>query len=398
MNAPGRALPLRVACFAATMQPEQDGVTRVLYRLIDAMNRFGVEAVFFSPAIPPASEQPVIMHRVPSVAFPLYPQYRLALPGYGSFERILRSYQPDILHIHSPCSLGMAAARYGEQFGIPVVATYHTHFASYAKYYRIRILEGCAWKLMKRVYNRCQRIFVPSLPIIAELEQRGIRNLEFLPHGTDTRTFHPRFRSAEWRQTMSPGGKSILFYAGRLVWEKDLRTLIGVYDLLSRRRKDWVLVIAGDGPIRGELEAAMPDARFPGYLSGQDLSVAYASSDVFVFPSTTETFGNVMLEAMASAVVPVCASEGGACGVVEDGVTGFVTRPRDPADIAAKVEFLLDNPGVRCEMGRSAFTFAGTRTWGKIFTRLFAAYAEVIGRYHGRFQSVCHGSQKKVAA
>ncbi len=394
MNAPGRSESLRVACFAATVQPGQDGVSRVLYRLIDAMKRRGVDSVFFSPSIPPADERPVPMYRVPSIAFPLYRQYRFALPGYGSFEQILRAYRPDILHIHSPCSLGMAAVQFGERFGVPVVATYHTHFASYAKYYRVKILEGCGWNYLKGLYNCCQRTFVPSLPIMAELDQRGIRHLEFLPHGTDTRTFHPRFRSARWREEMSAGGKSILLYAGRLVWEKDLHTLIGVYDMLGSRRKDWVLVIAGDGPVRRDLEAAMPDARFAGFLSGRDLSIAYASSDVFVFPSATETFGNVMLEAMASGLVPVCASEGGACGVVEEGVTGFVTRPRDPADIASRIEFLLDHPGRRLEMARSALAAARTRTWGAIFARLFAAYAEVIGS----FQSGCHGSQKMVAA
>jgi glycosyltransferase involved in cell wall biosynthesis len=318
------------------------------------------------------------MHQVPSVAIPLYPDYRFALPGYGHFERTLRGFQPDILHIHSPCSLGMAAVQYGRKHGVPVVATYHTHFTSYAKYYRIRALEGFGWNYLKGVYNRCQRTFVPSLPIKAELEGRGIQNLEYLPHGVDAESFHPRFSSAEWRGTISPEGRNILLFAGRLVWEKDLRTLIGVYDLLRSRRRDWVLALAGDGPIRGELEAAMPDAKFLGHLVATELSTAYASSDIFVFPSTTETFGNVMLEAMASAVPPICSREGGACGVVEDGVTGFVTAPRDAADITARVEFLLDHPDRRAEMARSALAYARSQRWEAIFSRLFAAYDAVI--------------------
>jgi len=338
------------------------------------------------------------MHRFPSVTFPLYPEYRLAIPGYFHFERILRGYRPDILHIHSPCSLGLAAVQYGQRFGIPTVATYHTHFASYAKYYRVKTLEAWGWNYMKALYNRCQRTFVPSLPILHELEERGFQDLEYLPHGVDVRTFDPGFRSAEWRGSMSPEGKAILLYAGRLVWEKDLRTLIGVYDSLRSRRTDWVLAVAGDGPVRRELEAAMPDAMFLGHLSGRDLSTAYASSDVFVFPSTTETFGNVMLEAMASAVVPVCASEGGACGVVENGVTGFVTRPRDAGDIAARVEFLLDHPEWRAQMGRAAFLSTRTKTWEVIFARLVAAYSEVILNFRCCGCHSSHGNHEIVAA
>ena len=373
--------PLRVAFFAGSMCRGQDGVTRVLYRLIDALAGEGTESLFLSPALPLPSERAVPMYRVPSLSLPLYPEYRLALPGYGCFERELQRFRPDLLHIHTPCSLGMAAVQFARKHRVPVVATYHTHFASYAKYYRIEALEGIGWSYLKGLYNRCQRTFVPSLPILAELKARGMHRLEHLPHGVDAERFHPRFFSAGWRASVRAEGKKILLFAGRLVWEKDLATLIGVYDLLRARRSDWVLVMAGDGPVRAELAAAMPDAVFCGKLSSEELAVAYASSDVFVFPSTTETFGNVTLEAMASALVPVCVREGGAWGVVEDGVTGFIAPPRDAAAIAALVELLLDRTGKRQEMSRAALAYARSQRWEAIFRRLFAAYDEVIGEF-----------------
>jgi glycosyltransferase involved in cell wall biosynthesis len=280
----------------------------------------------------------------------------------------------------------MAAVQCARKHRLPVVATYHTHFASYAKYYRIEALEGVGWKYLKGLYNRCQRTFVPSLPIMAELEARGMQHLEYLPHGVDAERFHPRFFSSGWRARVSPEGKKILLFAGRLVWEKDLATLIGLYDLLRARRSDWVLVLAGDGPARAELAAAMPDAVLCGKLPSEELAVAYASSDVFVFPSTTETFGNVTLEAMASALVPVCVREGGAWGVVRDGVTGFIAPPRDDAAVAAVVELLLDQPGKRLEMSRAALAYARTQRWEAIFQRLFTTYREVIGEFRGVMQ------------
>jgi glycosyltransferase involved in cell wall biosynthesis len=380
MEANGRR-SLRVAQFAGTMRPGHDGVTRVLYRMIDGMKDAGIESLFLSAIVPPAEERPVPMIQVPSVPFPLYKDYRVAAPGFSRFESALDRFRPDLLHFHSPCPLALAALAYGRKNGLPVVSTYHTHFASYAKYYKIRAIEAFGWNYLKGLYNRCQRTFVPSHSIVNELTARGIQNLECLPHGVNNETFHPRHRSQEWRDRVSPAGKPILLFAGRLVWEKDLRTLMEVYRILSERRSDWHLVLAGDGPIRAELQEAMPGASFLGQVGSADLAVAYASSDLFVFPSTTETFGNVVLEAMASGVPPICSREGGASGSVKNGVTGYVTAPRDPFDIVSRVEYLLDWVDVRKGVGERAFAYAQTQGWENVLARLFAAYEEVVRGY-----------------
>ena len=173
----------------------------------------------------------------------------------------------------------------------------------------------------------------------------------------------------------------MLFYAGRLVWEKDLRTLAQAYALLRQRRKDVVLVLAGEGPIRRELSSMMPGAVFLGQLDGEALSTAYASADLFVFPSTTETFGNVILEAMASGVAPVCAREGGASGVVQHGVTGVLSSPHDGAEFAGAIERLLDAPAKRETMAMQALEFARRQSWPAIFQRMQESYAEVREKY-----------------
>ncbi|MBK7260044.1 MAG: glycosyltransferase family 1 protein [Ignavibacteriae bacterium] len=376
---------MRVAHFAGTMRPGHDGVTRVLYRMTTALAGAGVDHVFVSPIVPPESERTAPMIEVPSVAFPLYTDYRLATPGSRYFGKQVLDFRPDILHIHSPCSLGYAAVRFGKKHNIPVVATYHTHFASYAKYYNIPMLEPFGWSYLRHLYDGCDRIFVPSMPILDELWSQGFRRLQHLPHGVDATVFHPGARSFSWRTAHGiPGNKKMLLFAGRLVWEKDLRTLAAAYAQLTRERQDIVFVLAGDGPVRHELEALMPDAIFLGQLNGTDLSHAYASADLFVFPSTTETFGNVIIEAMASGTVPICAREGGAAGVVQHGVTGLLTHPRDPADIRRAVAELLDAPARRESMALQALEFARRQSWQNIFQNMIESYRDVRNEHQAR--------------
>lgn len=370
---------MRVAHFAGSMRPGHDGVTRVLYRMTTALTAAGVDHVFVSPIVPEVPEERIApMIEVPSVAFPLYRDYRVATPGSRFFGKQVLDFKPDILHIHSPCSLGYAAMRFGKKHDIPVVATYHTHFASYAKYYNIPMLEPFGWTYLRRVYDGCDRILVPSLPILDELWSQGFRRLEHLPHGVDASVFHPGYRSYAWRESRGvPPEKQLLLFAGRLVWEKDLRTLAGAYARLTQQRQDVVFGIAGDGPARKELEALMPGARFFGQLQGEELSRAFASADLFVFPSTTETFGNVIIEAMASGTVPVCAREGGAAGVVQHGVTGMLAAPRDPADLCAAITYLLDAPARREAMALQALEFARRQSWQNIFHHMIESYRDV---------------------
>ncbi len=379
------AKPLRVAYFAGTMRPGHDGVTRVLYRLIDALKRQGIESLFFSPIIPDRLHQPVPMLEVPSVTFPLYKDYQLPVPGYKHFEQELRNFSPDLLHINSPCPLGHAAVHYGQKFGIPVVATYHTHFPSYAKYYRIEALEAFSWKYFRKLYNACERVYVPSRPVMDELSGHGFSSVEYLPHGVDASMFSPLYRSEEWRRSHGMEGKTVLLFVGRLVWEKDLRTLARAYARITPGHPEVLFALAGDGPVREELKQMMPGALFLGHQAGEELSRAYASSDIFVFPSTTETFGNVTVEAMASGLPPVCAREGGAYGFIEPGVTGMLAAPRDPQDFVAQIEYLLDYPDRRRKMGKAACAFARGQSWEKIFEQLFESYDEVVKTYrHSR--------------
>jgi phosphatidylinositol alpha 1,6-mannosyltransferase len=372
---------LKVAYFAGTMKPGQDGVTRVLYRLIDALVKENIEVIFFSPVIPDNEEQKVRMFRVPSVTFPLNKEYKFAVPGSRYFENELKIFKPDLIHINSPCSLGHAAVIYANKNHIPVVATYHTHFPSYAKYYKIKMLEMFSWSYLSSLYNKCDSVFVPSTAIIDELKLHGFETTEFLPHGVDTKIFNPSFKNEEWKRKIGAENKIVVLYAGRLVWEKDLHTLADSYKIISEKRRNVKFVLAGDGPVMDELKELMPEAVFLGFQKGKDLSAAYASSDIFAFPSTTETFGNVTLEAMASKIPPVCAREGGAYGIIQDKVTGLIADPRNPESLSEKLLFLIDNSDKREEISERAYVFAQGQSWEKIFIRLFNRYVEIIRNY-----------------
>jgi glycosyltransferase involved in cell wall biosynthesis len=374
---------MRIAYFAGSMRPGQDGVTRVLYRITTTLSAERVNHIFISPDLPSPEERTVPMIEVPSCTFPLYREYRMASPDPRFFERHVLAFRPDILHIHSPCSLGHAAVQFGRRHHIPVVATYHTHFASYARYYNIRFLEPFGWTYLRCLYGGCEALLVPSVPIMDELQAHGFRRMYHLPHGVDTTAFGPEFRSHGWRMEHGiPRDHHMLLYAGRLVWEKDLRTLALAYERLRAIRSDVTLVLAGDGPIREELMSILPGAIFLGQLSGRSLAHAYASADAFVFPSTTETFGNVILEAMASGTVPVCARQGGAAGVIKDGVTGILCQPRDAEEMSRRIDLLLNDPQRRQAMAEAALAHARQQSWQSIIRRMLVIYSDVVTAYH----------------
>ncbi len=378
---------MRVAYFNANLRVGQDGVTRVMYKMFEGAKARGVDAMAFTSTLPEHHHEIIPMVGVPSIALPLQKAYRLALPGSQAFVKRLAEFRPDIIHLNSPCTLGFAAMKYAREFGVPAVATYHTHFPSYPRYYKLKGFENLVWRLSRRFYNNLDRTFVPTMPILRELETHAIRNLQYLPNGVDLSLFHPRRKSESWRKRFGPRNKPVVLFVSRLVWEKDLRVLAEAYAILRSRHLDFEMVVVGDGHARVEFEKMMPGAHFLGYQSGSALAECYASSDVFVFPSTTETFGLVTLEAMASGTVPVAANVGGASGIIEDGMSGLLAQPHSGSDLARKVEWLLDNDIERWRMSQQAVERARQFGWDAIMDRLFTSYGEVIDQHERRRRS-----------
>jgi glycosyltransferase involved in cell wall biosynthesis len=272
---------------------------------------------------------------------------------------------------------------------IPVVASFHTHFVSYFRYYGVSRLERVGWSLLRRFYRRCARVYAPSRSIIAELAAHGIERLGLWSRGIDPDSFSPSHRDESLVQEMRGERQlPVLLLVSRLVKEKDLGDLINVDAILRSRAVAFKLVLVGDGPMRHELEKGLPEAFFAGHLAGHELARWYASADVFVFPSTTETLGNVVLEALASGLPSVVVDQGGPQDLISPGGNGFVARANDPVDIADRLQLLLEDRALRARMSRSARDSALSRDWEIINERLIRSYTEEIEGFR-----VQHGVQ-----
>jgi len=373
---------LRVAYFVASMDPTQDGVSRVVYKWMECLKYRDMKCLFFTCIIPENKHQ-IQMHKIPGWKFPLYKDYKLALPTDNFFKKKIEKFKPDIIHLNSPETLGHAALKYAEKHNIPVVATYHTHFTSYFKYYNLSVLEPIVWPYLRKFYNRCDKVYVPSLPMIQELKNHGFKRMKYIPHGVDTKMFNPKYRSIEWRKKYGVNKKIVILFVSRLVWYKDLKLFVDVYNKLHNNR-NVAFVLVGKGPDQKELEELMPKAKFLGHQTGKSLSTSYASSDIFLFPSTTETFGNVVVEAMASKLPCVCANAGGPKGIIHDGVTGYLSKPNNINSFMKNVNILLKNKKLREKIGDKALEYARAQSWDKICDDLIESYDEVIMHHKKR--------------
>ena len=379
---------MRVAYFSETLPPLTDGVTRTLARLADSLQSEGVEFQFFSAMAPDGSVRwRDRCYRVPSLPFLPYDYYRIGLPLFNTLDGPLDAFAPDVVHAVNPTPLGLYGIAYARRRGIPVVSSYHTDFVSYFPYYGLRGWEWLGWRYLRWFYNQCDMTFAPSRAAERELHTEGIEHVALWARGIDPAAFSPAHRSEALRRQLAPG-VPILLFVGRLVREKNLAVLADACDLLDQAGDAYRLVLVGDGPMRSELERRLPAAYFAGFRHGADLAALYASADVFVFPSVTETFGNVILEALASRLPVVAAAHGGALDLVQSGVNGFLAEPGSAFALACRVRELLVDPARRARLATGALATAAGHRWPEVNGQLLAGYDRL----------VAHGSRLTSAA
>ncbi|MEM9822873.1 MAG: glycosyltransferase family 1 protein, partial [Bacteroidota bacterium] len=300
---------IRVAFIADMLVENLDGAIRTMYHLIHRIPKDQFEFLFLC-GTPPKEDIGFEIVALPTTPLPINLSYNMAIPflAEGKMKRSLQHFQPDILHISTPSPLGHYALNYGHAKGIPVLSIYHTHFLTYVDYYLRKVpmmippIKQKIIQYTQAFYNRCQLTLVPTPSIINELAAYGVKKNKMLlwQRGIDKKLFHPSKKNP-WRMRQMLGNdRPRLLFASRLVWEKNLETLIRIYREAAAQQLDYNFIIVGDGVAKAALEEAMPKAHFLGHIEHQELAQLYASADVFLFPSDTESYGNVVIEAMAS--------------------------------------------------------------------------------------------------
>lgn len=376
----GERYPARVALVTSSYNFIADGVALTLNRLVDYLQSQGIEVLVFAPT----TDKPALAHKgklvsVPSMPLPGRPEYRLAFGLTGYLRHQLLEFAPDLLHIAVPDLLGHAALSLARQHGIPAVASYHTRYETYLRHYwYLTGFERPLRSILRRFYGQCQEVYVPSESVREVLLADGLKdNFKLWPRGIDTANFTPQKRSLEWRSRYGiDAGDLVVLHVSRLVREKRLDTLTAA---LNRVTVPHRVVIVGDGPDRSFAERNLPGAIFTGFLNGEELSTAYASSDIFIFPSDSESFGNVTLEAMASGLVCICADATGSRSLVVPGKTGYLVPADNAETFATHIDALAMDPNLRQRMGEAGRVRAQTFSWDETLARLLGYYRALPG-------------------
>jgi glycosyltransferase involved in cell wall biosynthesis len=379
---------MRVAIITENFLPKLDGVTRTLVRLLEHLQTNGHQALLLGPESGMDRYAGAEVIGTAGLPLPFYPELKFNF-FRPLFMRRLNEFQPDIIHLVDPVILGATGLAAGHLLHKPLVSSYHTNLAAYCEHFGFSLLKEPMWLYNRFIHNQCAMTFCPSPSTAAMLRLQGFEHLRIWPRGVDAALFSPARRSAELRAAwlkdrVRPENKALLLYVGRVSWEKNLNLLIQAYQQMDHDHCH--LVIVGDGPALAEVQlklAGLP-VSFTGYLSGEQLATAYASADIFAFPSTTETFGQVVLEAMASGLPVVGILSEGVCDLVENGKTGFLLDGQQTSEAEriagyrAILERLVADKQLRDVTSQAAHKEAQLRTWHDAMECLVRGYCEVI--------------------
>ncbi len=374
------ARPLRVALFSGNYNYVRDGANQALNRLVAYLEAQGVEVRVYSPTSDtPAFAPSGTLVSVPSYSIPGRAEYRIALGLPAAIKADIRNFAPDLVHLSAPDPLGHAAKKLARSMGVPVVASVHTRFEAYFAYYGLGWLQRAAEGVLRRFYAGLDEVFVTSEGFGEVLREQGlIAHSAVWSRGVDKQRFHPGRRSLAWRRGLGIADDDVVIgFVGRLVLEKGLDTVAAAVAELRARGVPHKLLVVGDGPARARFEAQVPGAIFTGFLDGDTLACAYASAEMLLNPSTTETFGNINLEAMASGIPIVAAQATGSNCLVDDGITGRLVPADDIAAFADALTLYLTDSAVRRAAGTAGLQKALPYDWDRINGAVLARYRAI---------------------
>jgi len=376
---------LRVAIFSGNYNYVRDGANQALNRLADYLLRQGAAVRVYSPTTrTPAFEPKGDLVSVPSFSIPRRTEYRVGYALPPRVRRDLRDFRPNIFHVASPEITGHRAVTLARRWDLPVVASVHTRFETYPRYYGLAFLEPLVLAVLRRFYRRCDAIFAPSDSMAQLLrDQRMNFDVGIWTRGIDREIFNPDRRDMAWRRSLGiADDEPVIGFTGRLVMEKGLDVFSDAIDRLARRQVRHKVLVVGEGPARDWFEKRLPDACFIGHQNGPDLGRAVASMDILLNPSVTETFGNVTLEAMATGLPVVAARATGSESLVEDGITGRLVRPGAIEAFSEALSLYCRDETARLAAGAAGEMMSRHYGWDEVNQALVDAYLRLI-RQHG---------------
>ena len=376
---PGLQRPLRIACVTETYPPEVNGVAMTIARLVQSLRERQHTVQVVRPRQPgdaTADGTDVLVRGVP---IPRYAGLRMGLPCTGTLVKLWKAQRPDVVHIATEGPLGRSALLAAKALGLPVCSDFRTNFHAYSRHYGFGFLCRPIIAYLRRFHNATQCTMVPTQALHDDLAKEGFRGLTTVARGVDVRRFDAAHRSEALRaQWGAAPGDLVVTCVGRLAPGKNLRTLVAAFEAIRRQHPRARLVLVGDGPMRKELQARCPDAIFAGQRMGADLAAHYASADLFLFPSVTETFGNVTTEAMASGLAVVAFDYAAAHRLIRHGDNGALVPFDDSAAfVATAARTATDLANCRV-LGARARISVQALDWDSIAAQVEGVMASVI--------------------
>lgn len=350
---------MRIGIVSETYPPEINGVALTVHSLAAGLAARGHSVDLIRPrqSQPHDDEPGIDVLSMRSGALPRYPGLRFGLPAGRKLSKHWRDHRPDAVYIATEGPLGWSAIRTAKRMGIPVSSGFHTRFDHYADHYGVGFLTPLVRGYLRRFHQRAVATLVPTDALSQELQRMGICNARLLRRAVDTQLFHPDKRDNDLRRSWGVDATTpVVLYVGRIAAEKNLELAVQAFAAIRQQNPDARYVWVGDGPARAALQEAHPDFIFAGMQRGEALARHFASADLFVFPSLSETFGNVILEALAAGLPVVAYAEGAAREHLVDGVNGYCIASGNTEAFVDAAARLASNPGLIRHMGRAAHT------------------------------------------
>ena len=386
---PSKPFQLNLVVVTETYSPEINGAAMTLGRLVYGLAGRGHRLTIIRPRQRHESPRFSVTQRVacrqvrlPGVPIPGYPQLRLGMPASRRMRQLWSISRPDLVHVATEGPLGASAITTAREFGIPVTSSFHTNFDQYTRDYRIGWLKPAVAAWLRHVHNRTLRTFVPTRALLARLDDEGYTNLRLLSRGVDMVLFNPARRDETLRASWGAApGDPVILHVGRMAAEKNYPLLFRAFDAIKAVEPRAKLVLVGDGPMLAAYQRQRPDVVFTGFYTGINLARHYASGDIYLHASTTETFGNVITEALGSGLAVSAFDYAAAHESIRHGENGLVAPLENVAAFCANATRLVTEPALRARLASAAPAAVSRRSWDAVIDRFAADLSEAIAEH-----------------